>query len=539
MPVLCQVCNRPLRSPVSIAVGVGPVCSKRVNQHIQNAMPASETTTTAGERYMLAIVAAQNAYRERIRRRRQNPVEQEENPTHTISGVESVTRGRFEDITVEFSNNEHAIVRSESGQVYSTTADSCSCPHYTYRLQHTNGQCRHIQAFQAALQGSNSLSLTDIEGNRRQAESRSIEVTEQLHIQNRPQFSQIDWEEEAARESVLNIWRENRAFDGIYMSEDDQAWNDLRQEAMQEWNYRYENVLGGTGNSFGVELEFEFPLHISKEHVSRVLYEAEILESPNVLNYHSRQSVGPGFWRLERDGSLDNGLELVSPVLFDTPEHWQQIERATHVLRELGAYTNQNTGGHIHIGIAPLDHRTYSWQRLARIGLGYEKIFYRMGGADSLSYVRTGTPGKHRGTYYNRPIPESATRIRGTDSAREAREKLSNDERYTMFNPTNIDSFFRPKPTVEMRYPNGSLDHRQIQAQVQVANAVIHQAGIIRNDSPESRFTPGLRDFANHIKRNAPTPNGYDEKYLRRFLDVLGNKEDRLAATWLYLRGSV
>lgn len=544
MPVFCQVCNRPLRSQASQLVGMGPVCAKRVNGILQDTLQetaASGVIPNRAARLMEAIVAAQQAYRERIRRRRQRP--EEPAPANvpedrTISGIASATRGGEEEVQVEFSDQEHAVVRSASGRVYNTTATTCSCPHFVHRLQHSGGQCRHIQAFHAALEGQTTVA-SQTESSSQDA-PRIIEITEDLHIQNRTQFFQnIDWEDEDARESVLAIWRQNRAFDGIYLSQDDDAWEEIKEIATQDWEYRYENVLGGTGNSFGVELEFEMPNSVSGRDVAHILYEAGILERPETFGYHSGANrVGPGFWRLERDGSLDNGLELVSPVLFDSPEHWQQIEKATKALREVGAFVNENTGGHVHIGIAPLDHRAYSWQRLARIGLGYEQIFYRMGGADSQQYSLTGRPGTHRGRYYTQPLPNSAQLIRGTDTGETARMRLG-DERYTMFNATNVDASYGRKPTLEMRYPNGTLDHRQVQAQVIVANSVIHQAAVIRNDSPQSAFTPGLMDTRNHLRLNNNVTQADEETSFRKFLDVLGNQNDRLAATWLYMRGSV
>ncbi len=545
MPVFCQVCNRPLRSQASQLLGMGPICARRVNGIIQETL---QETTAGGaflsrtDRLMEAIIAAQQAYRERIRRRRQLPeesatVEVNVPEDQTISGVHSATRGREEEVQVEFSDQDHAVVRSASGRVYDTTATTCSCPHFVHRLQHSGGQCRHIQAFHAALQGESVLSVqSDVST---QETPRIIEITEAVHLQNRNQFQSIDWEDEEARESVLNIWRQNRAFDGIYVSRDDDAWEELKGLATQDWEYRYQDVLGGTGNSFGVEIEFEMPRNLTGREVSEALYEVGILDSPRSFFYHSGEGrVGPGFWRLETDGSLSNGLELVSPVMFDRPEHWEQIEKATQVLRGLGAYVDENTGGHVHIGIAPLDHRAYSWQRLARIGLGYERHFYRMGGADSQRFALTGQQGRHRGSFYAMPLPTGAQHITGNDSGEQARERLSS-QRYTMFNATNVDASYGRKPTLEMRYPNGTLDHKQIQAQVIVANSVVHQAAVIRNDSPQSAFTPGLMDSRNQLRLNSRVAGPEEEASFRKFLDVLGNQTDRLAATWLYLRGSV
>lgn len=126
-----------------------------------------------------------------------------------------------------------------------------------------------------------------------------VEVRELAHEQNRRQFYQIDWEEEEAREEVLSIWRENRSFDGIYISRDEEAWNQLKSFAMREWEYRYEGVLGGTGNTFGVEIEFELPRHVGAAEVARALYRADILDTTSVSRYHG-SNPGPGIGDLRQ-----------------------------------------------------------------------------------------------------------------------------------------------------------------------------------------------------------------------------------------------
>jgi hypothetical protein len=157
-----------------------------------------------------------------------------------------------------------------------------------------------------------------------------------------------------------------------------------------------------------------------------------------------------------------------------------------------------------------------------------------MGGADSERFRTDGQPGRHRGTSYANPLSASLS-FDGQVSAQEARRRLSSNSRYTILNATNVDG--RGRPAIEMRYPNGTLDHRQIQAQVQVANAIVHQAAVIRNDSPLSEFSPRFGERDKHLRFSDRPGAEQEERNFRAFLDVLGNPQDRLAATWLWLRG--
>jgi len=514
----CRICGRRLTNPRSISVTMGPVCIKRFGVIFEEAL---QYATSLGRQLdsglieNIAIMSAQDAYRRRLRGG------QAAMSTQNVE-IMSQTLGQMEQVTVELCDGNHARVTNSRGNSYDVTETSCTCPDYRFRLQGTGGTCRHMHAHMIAR--GQAISPTSQLIHER--------LDEAARQQARQSFEFIDWQEQEAREGVLEVWKENRGFDGVFISEDAAAWENLLSNANNEWEYKYENVLGGTGNSFGIEVEFELPLNVRKEEIAEALYEAGLLDSASINNYHSNGR--PGFWKLERDGSLQNGLELVSPILFDRRETWEQIETATRILREKGANVSSRTGGHIHIGIAPLDHKTYAWQRLSRVGLAYEKLFYRLGGADSVAY-RNGSRGRHRGESYSTPLSDEARNIRGTDTASIARSRLSRS-RYTLFNATNVDGY-RSKPTLEMRYPNSTLDPAQWQAQIQVANCVVHQAAVINNDSAQSQFTPGLYARNNQLRRSDQSSENTEREYFRRFLDVIGNPIDRHAATWLFIRG--
>lgn len=532
----CRICNRKLTNPNSIAVSMGPVCSRRFGVIFQEALAYATSIGVqldVGRLRTQAILSAQEAYRQRIRRRRNREERPSNIPEDQTVNIWSSSRGQHERMDVEFSNENHARVRSASGNIYDVTDNSCTCPHYRYRLQGTGEACRHIEAYRTARGSAEPVQQEEVRPDIVALVNRSH------HEEAVRSFSDINWIDEEERESVLDTWRRNRGFDNVFVHEDDSAWQELSRRAEQDLEYKYEGVLGGTGNSFGMELEFLVPHGVSRSEVVDTLYEEGILDRRTVYGYH-RGTAGPGYWKLENDSSLgSNGLELVSPILYDSPETWQKIETICTRLKELGCKVDHRCGGHIHVGIAPLDHRTYSWQRLARIGLAYEKSIYRMGGADADRYARTGQPGSHRrgrASYdYAAPFTNEARRIRSTDSAQLARQRLSARGRYTMFNTTNIDGGV---PALEMRYPNAALNHKQWQAQIQIANAIVHQAGVIRNNSPNAHLTPGLAQHDEQLRVFDECSEDVEVDQFRKFLDVLGNDSDRLAATWLFKRGS-
>jgi hypothetical protein len=108
-----------------------------------------------------------------------------------------------------------------------------------------------------------------------------------------------------------------------------------------------------------------------------------------------------------------------------------------------------------------------------------------------------------------------------------------------MFNTTNVDSTHRPKPTIEFRYPNGTLDHRQVQTQIIVADAVLHQAGVITNDHELNTLTPKFSERDQHLRMGTRTTPEQLEQFQRKFLDLLQKPHAQEAAMWLFNRSKI
>ncbi len=521
--------------------------------------PRARSTATFEQMYglsraeleLLAERATRTAYLERVRRGRS------ERPTteQVVVTEDSRTRQTHnEPLSVEWLTEDTALIHSSgSDRGYAVTDHTCSCEDYRYRVvrhpeQRPNG-CRHMEAYRDA--------LSEARRNRHQVQTVSHSAdstTDQAYVipavvnptsqiltstreVSRPGFASIDITDDALREQVLAVWRENRAWDGVRMTENQVAFDALMAEAEAEWEYVTDgSVLGGTGNTFGVELEMEFDRDGAWDQVARDLYHEGLSQFSRRQGYHTR---GP-LWIPTSDGSLrGGGLEIVSPVLQDRPEDWEQIRRVLEIAKFHGAKVSAKTGCHTNVGAGPQDSRTFSWQRLARAVIAHEATLYRIGGADSEAYRNRRGPGQHRGTGYANPMSETLS-ISGDATPETARRSISNAGHYSMINTGNSNR-------IEFRYPNGTLDERQIQAQVIVTSAMMHQAATITNHHPLSDTTPKFSEHDEQFRRNAiaamrsndPRRVEAEEKAFRRFLDYLGHPVNRKAAAWLWKRGSV
>ncbi|MHB8156814.1 MAG: amidoligase family protein [Desulfocucumaceae bacterium] len=440
--------------------------------------------------------------------------------------VPSRTRGGSERLSVTFVSADEADVTSGSGRVYRTGVNRCSCSDYIYR----RGGCRHMEALNSAV-GMRGRGITG-----RHTPAGGIPGPEQTVMQNEEHrnLQELDAAEEQHRRERLARWDEyqRQHDDGLYLSRDEEAFESLQELARDGSNieYEYENVLGGSENTFGIEIEFT---GADINTVARELHAAGLVSTPRRGGYHAART--PGMWAVERDGSVsdgDIGGEVISPVLRDTPETWRQLERVCEIVRRNGGRVDMRCGGHVHVGADPLDESTWRWMRLARIASGFEDVIYRMAAGGE-------SQGRHRGEgggfRYSAPVPEGVGRF--FHDRRVPQSSLISEvspSRYFGLNLRNVGP--GQKNTVEFRHFNGTLDPKQIQANVKIANAVVHAAENLRRNRASTReraqFIPNR---PNRLGTN--TRSGGDERHsqVRTFVDtIFNNSRDKAMALWLY-----
>lgn len=440
--------------------------------------------------------------------------------------VPSRTRGDYERLSVTFVSADEADVTSGSGRVYRTSIDRCTCSDYIYR----RGTCRHIEALNVAVgarERGGADSYTSA-GGVQESEQNDMQREEVINLR------EYDHADELQRQERLARWEEyqRQHDDGIHLSRNDEAFNALYELARDESNieYQYENVLGGSENTFGIEIEF---IGADINVVARELHAAGLVPTPRRGGYHTSRT--PGMWAVERDGSVssgDIGGEVISPVLKDTPETWRQLEKVCDIVKRNGGRVDMRCGGHVHVGADPLDERTWRWIRLARIMAGFEDVMYRIAaGGESQGHHR----GEGGGFRYSAPVPDGVGRF--FQDRRVPQSSLISEvspSRYYGLNLRNVGP--GQKNTVEFRHFNGTLDPKQIQANVRIANAVVHAAENLRRNRDSTReraqFIP---DSPNRL--GATTSSGGDERHgqIRSFVDtIFNNSRDKAVALWLY-----
>ncbi len=353
-----------------------------------------------------------------------------------------------------------------------------------------------------------------------------------------------DLQEEENRRDLVEILED----DEYFYTENDAEFRSLLGRAAQiQPEYEYENVLNGSKNTFGIELEF---VGGDSNAIARELYQLGICAYDHRVGYHDTSSPSvPGKWKMEFDCSVADryssaGGELVSPVLEDTPETWKTIEKICEVAKRHGARIDERCGSHVHVGMDPLDTARQRWKRFFKTIAGFEDVIYRVAG---------GTLGQIRNQYtrYASPFAERSaqgarTRIQINDIsdvhnlARQVSRvypgRDRHSDRYHGVNLTNIYDSQRPN-TIEFRYFNGSLDACQIQSNVKLANGVLVAATKAR--TKENSTTSSMQKRGNILKAHSLEGNNRTDSALKKFVDIIfTRKKDKDRIIGVYAKNT-
>ncbi|MEV0824762.1 NUDIX domain-containing protein [Nonomuraea rubra] len=285
----------------------------------------------------------------------------------------------------------------------------------------------------------------------------------------------------ASLESRVQAWRRwpdvsevsyTRDFDTFRTAYDQAVERGLRGEAVIP--YLYENATASLGareggRGFGLEIEFDLPDGAMTDRamgIPRALHEAGLTADATVHAYHTSKDGGYrsgahgglGLWRMESDSTVMG--ELVSPILYDEPETWENLRLACEIIRAHGGVASVRTGGHIHVSTHDYDHLVANYTSVLNYVAQHTDTLYRLGHNPE----REG----HRGQDWCRPSEPLAEGYRSVADVRGLHG------RKTAVNTFGVTG--GPADHVEFRMWDGSLDPAVIQSQVKVSLALVEAA---------------------------------------------------------------
>lgn len=170
---------------------------------------------------------------------------------------------------------------------------------------------------------------------------------------------------------------------------------------------------------FGIEIEF---VGGDTSQIQRELYDAGLATERSVGYYHNGQSNNWSGFNVENDCTVTG--ELVTPILYDTPEDWDRLNRALEILKANGARITSRAGGHINISSANLAGNSAKHVEIARTLKECQSTFYEI--------AKNPTARNHRGMRWCTPAlstPQGDVPLSQYDFSALYRDRLSlNDD---------------------------------------------------------------------------------------------------------------
>jgi hypothetical protein len=403
---------------------------------------------------------------------------------------------------------------AEGNMAFNTTALTCNCAQYR-----ANQHCRHIDLATSAVRARLN-PAPRIPAARLTPEQRAERLREG---QERAEVAaRTDWtRNEETLAEASRLWRseaevkyasDTEAFEQVYA-----AALDSRAAADNAVTVPYlrENALGGmatrgSGQAFGMEIEYEFPssmtgseMRQAQESIGRELHAAGLASGPHQEGYGSSKrrgfrdthlnADGSSNWSWERDGSV-NGGEIVTPGMYDEPETWEKLEKATEILRRNGAVSSKRAGAHVHVGTAMYQGDPKKYSELARLMTQHEDVMFRLA-ADP-------NRGTHRNSSYSSPLNDVPTDgFADVGTARRwqgGRTRVLNLAAVHSSNGQPSDLAESQKDHPEFRIFDSSLHAGTMQTQIKLAVAMTHAAARIAAEGGSLR---GKEKVGSHAER--------------------------------------
>jgi len=414
-----------------------------------------------------------------------------------------------------------------------TYQSSGTCDHLTAMAYHLGlgytPEAESVVAFRAASaareqayqQVRQQASQEQVRVQREAAEARSRQEMEAGRVAMEAATSQAQQNFEAVRRG------RNYADDPAAFGEAYTAARQRKERGEPPVPFVTENATGGlgtrgSGRGFGVEIEFDLAGVSDRAAVLRAigseLHSAGITSRAGQENYHS--STDYTRWRFERDSTVDG--EIISPIMYDTPEDWEKLQKVCEIVQRNGGKATTRTGGHVHVACGNFDHTPKNHNNLLGLVKQHEDTLYRL----STNPER----GTHRGTQWCRPNNVPANGYGSVNAVRSGNNSHGLGVNFQSVQGSASDH-------VEFRMYDGSLDPAVIQSQIKLSLGITDAA--LRHES--NAFGTVQEPLGTHKTNNrgagrlegAAWEN--DTQNVRQLLDtIFSREEDKAQAASLF-----
>lgn len=280
------------------------------------------------------------------------------------------------------------------------------------------------------------------------------------------------------------------------------------------------------GQTFGIEIEFMGDHDVVRDVIAE-LYRLGLTSSDSQESYHSSHRE-KGKWIVESDPTVS--AEIVSPVLTDTPETWEQLATVCEVVSRCGGYSSSATGAHVHVGVSSSGISTVLPHIQAVVGLchDWQDMLYRLSsGADGPLHR-----GQRSRFLWCAPMHEAQfVDVRIADSTKALARALGGHS--VGLNLGNLTKSKNAR-TVEFRYNDCILDAERLQANIMLDCAIMTRCANLTLD--EIRELDARQGDEFTLRGTEADPE-LEIAALHHFADILGlSPEHRLKLYSVFAR---
>ena len=386
---------------------------------------------------------------------------------------------------------------------------TCTCPDHHGRR---HAQCRHLLAVQQALGIANAqLNIP-------------VQHTGEINNTNN-EIAEVN----EGTSQAAPISREMLDDNSFYSDMSDEEFEQMMEAAKTEpMTYETVNALNGFDGTFGVELEFISPSPSAVNAIAKELYNLGLCSHSTIQSYHAE--TVEGMWIIERDGSLGyGGGELVSPILKDTPETWENIRKICEVVQRHGGYVNNQTGGHVHVGYNNLGQNKANWEKLITNVSAHEEIYMRAAGGElgemrPSHYAKSIRLKRDRNASRGRTLRDRLRNLSETIMNSEAIRRFGDDRHGERYYTLNTENLGNGKPTIEFRAFNGTITPEVIQNNIRIATSFIRGSAYESLENP-SEATSRRIEMLNSSVLSEKIAVQRSPKNIKKYLDTFFPRE--------------
>ena len=178
-------------------------------------------------------------------------------------------------------------------------------------------------------------------------------------------------------------------------------------------------------------------------------------------------------WRTENDGSLQEGVEVVSPILHDNINDMKELEAVCNAMQQAQLETSERCGGHIHIGTAYFEGNPYAFANLLTIWNECEELFYKMGNQAG-DVPREDVLGYAKASHGDLENLSGGRKFSITEMSefKKIQKSLTNEEE--KFRGLNLGHYGEEgKDTIEFRIPNGTLNAETVRENIKLFGSLM------------------------------------------------------------------